>query len=109
MYLSFYNFFLQRTSNIDFSLLKLKYNYAYNNQLKHLPFYFYSSKESEYNLGGLPKFGFITTDMWTSFTLLVGIFFPSCTGKFYIRVAKVWLGRTEEIIEVRGQKVIFLL
>ena len=79
-------FFLQRTSNIEFSLLKLKYNYAYNNQLTHLPFYFYSSKESEYNLGGLPKFGFITTDMWTSFTLLVGIFFPSCTGKFYICV-----------------------
>ena len=39
-----------------------------------------SSIESEYNLGGQPKYGFITTDIYTSFVLLVGIFFPSCTG-----------------------------
>ena len=38
--------------------------------------------ESEWNLGGAPKMFFITTDIYTSFTLLVGIFFPSCTGKF---------------------------
>lgn len=37
--------------------------------------------ESEYNLGGKPKYGYITTDIYTSFTILVGIFFPSCTGK----------------------------
>ena len=36
--------------------------------------------ESEWNLGGLPKAGYITTDIYTSFVLLVGIFFPSCTG-----------------------------
>lgn len=36
--------------------------------------------EPEYNLGGLPKMGYVTTDIYTSFTLLVGIFFPSCTG-----------------------------
>ena len=39
-----------------------------------------STKESEWNLGGLPKEGFITADIYTSFVLLVGIFFPSCTG-----------------------------
>ncbi len=37
--------------------------------------------ESEYNLGGADKRGYIITDMTTYFTLLVGIFFPSCTGK----------------------------
>ena len=39
------------------------------------------STESEYNLGGKPKMGYITTDIYTTFTILVGIFFPSCTGK----------------------------
>ena len=39
-----------------------------------------STKELEYNLGGHPKGGYITVDMYTSFVLLVGIFFPSCTG-----------------------------
>ena len=39
-----------------------------------------STKESEYNLGGQSSFGYITTDIYTSFVLLVGIFFPSCTG-----------------------------
>lgn len=36
--------------------------------------------EPEYNLGGKPKMGYITTDIYTTFTILVGIFFPSCTG-----------------------------
>ena len=39
-----------------------------------------STTESEWNLGGLPSEGFITADIYTSFVLLVGIFFPSCTG-----------------------------
>ena len=39
-----------------------------------------STSEVEYNLGGHPRAGFITVDMYTSFVLLVGIFFPSCTG-----------------------------
>ena len=41
-----------------------------------------STKESEYNLGGQSSYGYITTDIYTSFVLLVGIFFPSCTGTF---------------------------
>ncbi|CAB4064970.1 SLC12A4_6 [Lepeophtheirus salmonis] len=39
-----------------------------------------SSEEFEYNLGGAPKRGYITSDIYTSFVILVGIFFPSCTG-----------------------------
>jgi len=39
-----------------------------------------STIESDYNLGGAPKMGYITTDIYTSFVLLIGIFFPSCTG-----------------------------
>ena len=39
-----------------------------------------SEVESEWNLGGQAKHGYITTDIYTSFVLLVGIFFPSCTG-----------------------------
>ncbi len=39
------------------------------------------TSEPEYNLGGQPKMGYITTDIYTTFTILVGIFFPSCTGK----------------------------
>ncbi len=39
-----------------------------------------STIESDYNLGGTPKMGYITTDIYTSFVLLIGIFFPSCTG-----------------------------
>ena len=30
--------------------------------------------------GGKDKMGYITTDIYTTFTILVGIFFPSCTG-----------------------------
>ncbi len=37
--------------------------------------------ESEYNLGGEDKRGYIVTDIATAFTILVGIFFPSCTGE----------------------------
>jgi hypothetical protein len=40
-----------------------------------------STVETDYNLGGTPKMGYITTDIYTSFVLLIGIFFPSCTGK----------------------------
>ena len=39
-----------------------------------------STAEKEYNLGGNPKYGYILADIYTSFVLLVGIFFPSCTG-----------------------------
>eukprot|EP00095_Tigriopus_kingsejongensis_P012275 maker-scaffold577_size191314-snap-gene-0.33 protein:Tk12275 transcript:maker-scaffold577_size191314-snap-gene-0.33-mRNA-1 annotation:"solute carrier family 12 member 4 isoform x2" len=39
-----------------------------------------AENEPEYNLGGLPKMGYVTTDVFTTFTILVGIFFPSCTG-----------------------------
>jgi hypothetical protein len=39
-----------------------------------------STVESDYNLGGAPKKSYITTDIYTSFVLLIGIFFPSCTG-----------------------------
>lgn len=39
-----------------------------------------STEEKEFNLGGNPKMGYIIADIFTSFTLLVGIFFPSCTG-----------------------------
>ena len=37
--------------------------------------------EPEYNLGGQPKRGYVITDIYTTFTILVGIFFPSCTGE----------------------------
>ena len=40
-----------------------------------------SNEETEYNLGGRDKLGYITIDIYTSFVILVGIFFPSCTGK----------------------------
>jgi len=39
-----------------------------------------NTDESTWNLGGLPKRSYITTDIYTSFVLLIGIFFPSCTG-----------------------------
>ncbi len=39
------------------------------------------TSEPEYNLGGEAKRGYIITDITTAFTLLVGIFFPSCTGE----------------------------
>jgi len=39
-----------------------------------------STTESEWNLGGSPSLFYITADVYTSFTMLVGIFFPSCTG-----------------------------
>ena len=45
-----------------------------------------STEEKEYNLGGNPKYGYILADIYTSFVLLVGIFFPSCTGKKYLTI-----------------------
>ena len=40
--------------------------------------------EPEWNLGGNAKLGYITTDVYTTFTILVGIFFPSCTGIYRV-------------------------
>ena len=48
-----------------------------------------STVESEFNLGGLPKMGYITTDIYTSFVLLIGIFFPSCTGEFLTKLSTI--------------------
>ena len=42
-----------------------------------------STTEAEWNLGGSPKLFYITADVYTSFVMLVGIFFPSCTGKLF--------------------------
>jgi hypothetical protein len=51
-----------------------------------------STIEAEYNLGGAPKMSYITTDIYTSFVLLIGIFFPSCTGNEQYRLGWVVLG-----------------
>ena len=51
-----------------------------------------STEEKEYNLGGNPKYGYILADIYTSFVLLVGIFFPSCTGKFHILILRILKG-----------------
>ena len=40
-----------------------------------------SLKEEEYNLGGKDSFNYVIVDIWTSFTLIIGIFFPSVTGE----------------------------
>jgi len=39
-----------------------------------------SLNETEYNLGGKKPHNYIIVDIWTSFTLIIGIFFPSVTG-----------------------------
>ncbi len=39
-----------------------------------------SQVEAEYNLGGRPSRTQITVDLATSFTFIIGIFFPSVTG-----------------------------
>ena len=39
-----------------------------------------STEEEEYNLGGKPSRSYVVVDIWTSFTLFIGIFFPSVTG-----------------------------
>ena len=39
-----------------------------------------SLNETEYNLGGKKPYNYIVVDIWTSFTLIIGIFFPSVTG-----------------------------
>lgn len=44
------------------------------------------TKEKEFNLGGNPRYGYILADIYTSFVLLVGIFFPSCTGMYKIPI-----------------------
>ena len=51
-----------------------------------------STEEEEYNLGGKPVRNYVIVDIWTSFTLIIGIFFPSVTG---------WLvGRTLAILQI---------
>jgi len=39
-----------------------------------------STNETEYNLGGHPSHNQVTVDIFASFTIIVGIFFPSVTG-----------------------------
>lgn len=39
-----------------------------------------SKEEQEYNLGGKPSPKVVTVDIFASFTIIVGIFFPSVTG-----------------------------
>jgi len=39
-----------------------------------------SWEESEYNLGGKSTHNYIIVDIYTSFTIIIGIFFPSVTG-----------------------------
>ena len=39
-----------------------------------------STEESEYNLGGKSTHNYIIVDIYTSFTIIIGIFFPSVTG-----------------------------
>lgn len=41
-----------------------------------------SFNETEYNLGGKKPHNYIIVDIWTSFTLIIGIFFPSVTGEY---------------------------
>ena len=41
-----------------------------------------SLNETEYNLGGKKPHNYIMVDLWTSFTLIIGIFFPSVTGEY---------------------------
>lgn len=41
-----------------------------------------SLNETEYNLGGKKPHNYIIVDLWTSFTLIIGIFFPSVTGEY---------------------------
>ena len=44
-----------------------------------------SLEESEYNLGGKKSYNYVMVDIWTSFTLIIGIFFPSVTGLLRLR------------------------
>jgi len=39
-----------------------------------------STDEPEYNLGGKSSYNYIIVDIYTSFTIIIGIFFPSVTG-----------------------------
>ena len=39
-----------------------------------------SKNETEYNLGGKDPRNYVLVDKFTSFTILIGIFFPSVTG-----------------------------
>ena len=57
-----------------------------------------STTESEWNLGGSPKLFYVTADVYTSFVMLVGIFFPSCTGKLYLFKISRWYQNLYEIV-----------
>ena len=50
-----------------------------------------STKEEEYNLGGKSPRSYVIVDIWTSFTLIIGIFFPSVTGWRHPRTVAVTL------------------
>ena len=41
----------------------------------------YSKNETEWNLGGRDKRNLVIIDVYTTWTILVGIFFPSVTGE----------------------------
>ena len=41
----------------------------------------YSKNETEWNLGGRDKRNLVIVDVYTTWTILVGIFFPSVTGE----------------------------
>ena len=40
----------------------------------------YSKNETEWNLGGKPVRNMVIVDVYTTWTILIGIFFPSVTG-----------------------------
>ena len=41
----------------------------------------FSKNETEWNLGGRDKRNLVIVDVYTTWTILVGIFFPSVTGE----------------------------
>ena len=45
----------------------------------------YSKNETEWNLGGRDKRNLVIVDVYTTWTILVGIFFPSVTGEPMIK------------------------
>ena len=49
----------------------------------------YSKNESEWNLGGKPVRNMVIVDVYTTWTILVGIFFPSVTGELFLLMSLV--------------------
>ena len=47
-----------------------------------------STDEPEYNLGGKSSYNYIIVDIYTSFTIIIGIFFPSVTGMMILNLPK---------------------